>query len=46
MMENGNESFIIEALKNENEFLQSQVKSLQAQNKELVRLIFKLRNNK
>lgn len=45
-MENGNESFVIEALKNENEFLQNQVKSLQAQNKELVRLIFKLRNNK
>lgn len=38
-----NESFLIEALKNENEFLQNQVKSLQAQNKDLVRLIFKLR---
>lgn len=41
-----NDSFLIEALKNENEFLQNQVKSLQDQNKELVRLIFKLRNNK
>lgn len=46
MAEMENDSFLIEALKNENDFLQSQVKSLQTQNKELVRLIFKLRNNK